>query len=312
VSLRVLVTGAEGFVGRVLCDRLESHGHVVFGCDVAVANPGPRRRVCDITRPENIEAALVSAGPLDAVIHLAAITFVPEAASKPDAVLEVNALGTIRLIAAMKRHAPDARLLFVSTSEVYGPPHSLPVTESHSLDPTNPYAISKAAADATCRFMHASEGLDVVIARPFNHSGAGQSDQFVLSSFAKQIAAAALGQADAVLRTGNLEVARDFSHVDDVVRAYELLIRGGQPGHAYNVCSGSTHTLRHAIEILETISGTMVRIETDPARLRKVDVPEIRGSHAKLTEDTGWAPEKMFHQILSDLYEHWRRTLQAS
>ncbi len=306
MSGRVLVTGSSGFVGLHLCAHLESRGYEVFGCDQTAAEGQTRRRVCDITDTESVEDCVRWAAPVDFVLHLAAITFVPEAARNPTQVADVNMLGTIRLIDALRSQAPKARLVFVGSSEVYGPPRETPVTEGHRFDPQNPYAMSKAAADHYCRFRSQNDGMDIVRMRPFNHSGPGQSDRFVLSSFARQIAEIEAGKRGPSIKVGNLEAARDFMHVDDVVRAYVSALQDGRRGEAYNICSGESHRIGDALESLVAMADAEISIETDSGRFRPDDVPEIRGSHEKFTRDTGWRPEKSFESLLGDLLGYWR------
>ncbi|MCH8204920.1 MAG: SDR family NAD(P)-dependent oxidoreductase [Candidatus Hydrogenedentes bacterium] len=308
MSGRVLVTGSNGFVGMHLCRHLAARGYEVFGCDLVSAEDSPRRRICDIADAQSIEEAVQWAGPLDFVVHLAAITFVPDATNSPAEVVDVNFLGTIRLTEALQAQAPESRLVFVGSSEVYGPRKETPITEERSLAPANPYAISKAAADEYCRFLSQNSGMDIVRMRPFNHSGPGQSDRFVLSSFARQIAEIEKGQRKAVIEVGNLEAARDFMHVNDVVRAYETALQKGRAGEAYNICSGQSHRIGDALEALVAMSDAVIRIEVDPKRFRPADIAEIRGSHDKFTRDTAWKPEETFEGLLADLLAYWRET----
>lgn len=309
MSGRVLVTGAEGFVGRHLCAQLATAGYEIIAGVGHMNSAIPGSRHFDLCEAASVERLVKDAGALTAVVHLAAITFVPDAERSPSSVMDVNLLGTIRLLDAIRRHAPAARALIVGSSEAYGPPQFLPVTESHALCPANPYAISKAAADHYGAYMHAAAGLDVVRARPFNHSGPGQADAFVLSSFAKQIAEIEAGRREPVLHVGNLDVARDFSHVTDVVKAYQGLLKDGRAGEAYNVCSGDSVRLSDVLDRFLALTSTRIEIQTDPERLRKVDILDVRGSHAKLTADTGWQPRIPFDQILRDLLDYWRGRL---
>ena len=306
MSYRVLVTGSEGFVGRHLCAYLAAQGYEVRGCDVAVPPEHPERRACNVQHKEEAEGLIDWCGTADYVIHLAAISFVPEAGRDPARVMAVNLSGTIHLADAVRAAWPDARFLFVSSSEVYGPPASLPVTEAHAINPQNPYAISKAAADAFCRYAHRQNGLDTIVMRPFNHSGPGQSDRFALSSFARQIAEMESGNAERILRVGNLGVKRDFMHIHDVVRAYECALCAGAAGEAYNLCSGIGHSWQGAVEELIHIAAVDVGIEIDPARMRPADVPELAGSFEKFHAATGWEPKLGFGQMLADLLDYWR------
>lgn len=312
MAKRILVTGAQGFVGQKLCDHLHAAGHEVLRSDMSVPEDSADSRACNVADAASVEALVDWAGVLDAVVHLAAITFVPEAQANPNLVMDVNFNGTKHLIEAMKRFTPKARLLFVSTSEVYGTPQYLPIDEAHPFGPMNPYAESKAAADEYCREVAESGALDIVIMRPFNHSGAGQADHFVLSSFARQLAAMECGQQDVILQVGNLEAARDFMHVDDVVRAYALALDHGESGVAYNLGSGESCTMQSALNALLERVSLDVQVERDSARMRPMTVPEIRASHDRFTACCGWTPEKTFDELLDELLEYWRSALNAT
>jgi GDP-4-dehydro-6-deoxy-D-mannose reductase len=307
MSERVLVTGATGFVGTRVCAHLDAQGYDVCSCDLAPHPDVENYQACDITDEASIKNTLSWAGALDHVIHLAAMTFVPEAAANPEKVIDVNVKGTISLVRMLEEHTPDTRLLFVSSSEVYGAPQFTPITEDHPILPKNPYAISKAAADFYCAYHSESGSLPIVRMRPFNHSGPGQSDRFVLSSFAKQVADIEKGEREPVLLVGNLDAARDFMHVDDVIRAYEMALHSGEPGEAYNICSGNSYVIGDALKTLTDQASVEIQVEVDPDLLRPVEVSEIRGSHDKLTDATGWKPDIPFEQLLSDLLEHYRK-----
>jgi len=302
MNRRALVTGGAGFVGRRLCAQLRG-----IGWEVACADRGED---CDhafnIVEPGQVDALLEAAGPLTHVFHLAAMTFVPDSIRHPAAAFDVNLNGTVNLLHALHAHGSEARVLFVSSGEVYGPPKYLPQDEDHPLEPANPYAISKCAADHYCRYYAKSTGMPIIVARPYNHTGPGQSPSFVLPSFARQAAAIEAGQAEPVIHVGNLDARRDFSHVDDVLAAYVLLAEQGAPGEAYNVCSDKARRVGDALDYLVARIGGGARIEPDPARMRPVDVPEVAGSHAKLAAATGWQPAHTFESILDELLDYWR------
>ncbi len=310
MTRRALVTGAGGFVGQKLCAYLTQQGWEVRGADARTPQDPATCIQCDVSDFDQAQRAVTWAGPVTHVFHLAAVTFVPDAIQHPAATMAVNACGTIHLLHALRDHAPDARFLFVGSAEVYGPPQELPVTEKHPLDPQNPYAIAKAAADQYCRFVHRSTEMAIIRARPFNHSGVGQSDRFVLSSFARQVAQAEGDEGTGVVRVGDLAAARDFLHVDDVVRAYEVLALKGTAGEAYNICSGQSQQVEDALKALIGLSSRDIAVESDPSRLRPVEVPVVQGSHEKLTADTGWRPEIPFDQVLADLLSYWREKEQ--
>ncbi len=303
---RALVTGSGGFVGRRLCALLEASGWEVAGADLRVTDGAAARVAADLSTPEGVDAALGLAGEVTHVFHLAAATSVADSLKRPLEHLRINAGGTILLAEALRVRRPGARLVYIGSAEVYGPPQFLPMTEEHPLAPANPYAVSKAAADQYCAWLASAGALDVVRLRPFNHTGPGQPDVFVLPSFARQIAEAAAGLRPPVLRTGNLTVRRDFLHVDDVVRAYLAAALRGRTGEAYNVCSGVSWRLGQVLDRMRALSGVEVDLEQDPALYRPADIPELRGSAEKLRADTGWEPAVSFDTLLTELLDHWR------
>ncbi len=303
MNRRALITGAEGFVGQHLTAHLTAAGWDVAGASLEGV-PGTIR--CDIRDMKQVGELYAQAGPITHVFHLAGVAFVPHASASPNLAFQVNLEGTVNLLTQMRVVHPGARFINIGSAAAYGQPRELPITEEHPFEPTNPYGISKAAADHYCAFMHRAADLDIVRMRPFNHSGPGQPADFVLPGFAQQIVAIERGDAPPVVRVGNLEAKRDFLHVADVVRAYELAAIHGAPGAAYNVCSGNAVRIRDALDKLVTLAACRVEVKQDPERMRPVDTPEIRGSHERLTEDTGWEPAIDFDQLLEDLLEDLR------
>jgi GDP-4-dehydro-6-deoxy-D-mannose reductase len=305
---RALITGAGGFVGKRLAAHLRDTDWEV----VCTGYPeGPDMLPCDVTDPKSISDALRAAGEVTHVFHLGAIAFVPDADRDPARAMEVNLNGTIRLCEALRALDNSPRLVFIGSAEAYGAPVDLPVSEAHPLNPANVYSISKAAADHYCAHLSRMGVLDIVRMRPFNHSGPGQSDKFVLSSFARQIAAIEAGHNAPVLRVGNLEASRDFLHVDDVVRAYRHAAIDAPAGAAFNVSSGESHRIGEALDQLLSFTNIPISVEQDPARLRPSDVPEVLGSHDALTAATGWTPAVEFKTLLHELLDYWRQELAA-
>lgn len=305
---RALVTGSEGFVGRVLVRRLQAAGWDVVRSDFR-GKDGVL--LCDVGDAQQVASLFQQAGAITHVFHLAAQTFVPESQKNPNATFQTNLIGTANLVQSIAALDAPPRLIFISSADIYGPPQYLPMDEAHPLNPQNPYAISKAAADAHCRFAAKANGLDIVVMRPFNHSGAGQTAQFVLSSFAKQIAAIEAGQQDAVLKVGNLEAARDFSHVEDIVQAYLLAAKSGIAGEAYNVCSGISRRIQDALDSLLSLGKVEIKIVQDPARMRPAEVKEVTGACEKLKAATGWHATHNFDTMLKELLDYWRQCLEG-
>lgn len=214
------------------------------------------------------------------------------------------------LLAAAEAGA--GRVVAVSSADVYGKaaPEEMPLTEESPLRPASPYAASKVAADFLGLQAWLGRGLPVLRVRAFNHLGPGQNDRFVASALASRIARAERDGGE-VLAVGNLSARRDYTDVRDVVRAYRLLAVSGEPGEAYNVCSGVDRAVQEVADLLLARARVDLRFETDPDLLRPVDLPVLRGSHAKLTEATGWEPEIPFERTLDDLLADWRDRVAA-
>jgi GDP-4-dehydro-6-deoxy-D-mannose reductase len=298
--VRALITGAGGFVGSYLTRHLEACGDEVVGHDSEV----------DITDGTAIRDAMVAARP-DAVYHLAAASHVGSSWDAPAEVLRVNAMGTLNVLLAATE-AKVERVLVVGSAEEYGKvrPEELPLAETAPLRPVSPYGASKAAAEQLAVQAHLGRGLGVVMVRPFNHLGPGQSDRLVASTLAHQIAANERSGSD-VIMAGDLSPRRDFTDVRDVVRAYRLLVEHGEPGEVYNVCSGEDVAIAEVADHLIGRSTRDMRVELDPERLRPVDLPVLRGDNTKLVAATDWKREIPLDQTLGDILQWWRDRLAA-
>lgn len=302
--MRALVTGAGGFVGRYLVRALRERGEEVF----AAGGPHDASDVfpIDVLDAQTLDAAFDLAHP-DVVFHLAAQAFVPQALQAPLRTYETNVTGTANVLAALRafrdRVARNVRLVYVSSAEVYGaqPPEAMPLEETRAPNPANPYAGSKAAAEAIVLGEARSFGVDALVTRAFNHIGPGQSERFVVPAFAAQLAAIAQG-AEPVLLVGNLEARRDFLDVRDVVNAYAALARDGAAGEIYNVCSGGAVSIREILGELIRVARIAVEVRADPSRMRPADVPLLYGSNAKLRAATGWSPQIPLRKTLQDVY----------
>jgi GDP-4-dehydro-6-deoxy-D-mannose reductase len=298
--VRVFVTGADGFVGRVLTARLRARGAEPVGTD---------RDELDVADGARVRAALAGARP-DAVVHLAAVSFVPDAETDRARAFRVNYVGTRNVLAAAAAEAPRARVLLVSSSTVYGAaaPGAPPFDEASPLRPANAYARTKAAADLLGA-AYAERGLAVWRARPWNHTGAGRPDRFVESSFARQLAEMEAGRRPPRLEVGALDSLRDFLHVEDVVDAYLALLEGTAEPGAYNVASGTGVTIRALLERLLAQTRVRPEIVVDPARVRPPDASV--GSAARLRARTGWAPRRPLDAALAELLSGWRERIRS-
>jgi GDP-4-dehydro-6-deoxy-D-mannose reductase len=309
--VRALVTGARGFVGGYLLDALRREGVETLGCG-GPHDTGGGDPVVDLDDEATIRRALAEFAPT-VVFHLAAQTYVPDALRSPIETYETNAMGTARLADAVRELPVSARprIVFASSGEVYGARDAseYPLRETLDARPRNPYGASKAAAEAILFAESRSFGTDVVIARSFNHIGPGQKEHFVVASFAAQLARIAAG-APPRLSVGNLEAARDFLDVRDVVAAYVALARDGERGEAYNVCSGRAVTIRDVLRELILIARVPVEVREDPQRLRPSEIPLSVGSPQKLRARTGWEPRIALVRSLREVYEAARATAQ--
>lgn len=289
------MTGGGGFVGTFLRAHLEASGDEVIAPFV------------DITQPSEIGAAIRDAQP-DAVYHLAGQADVGRSWADPAETFTINALGTLNVVVAASQLATPPRVLVVSSGEVYGviSPDELPVRESHALRPASPYGASKASAEMAALQAFYGRRTPVIVARPFNHIGPGQSDAFVVSAVARAIAEAEATGRDEIA-VGNLDAARDFSDVRDVVRAYRACIDCGTPGATYNVCSGVAVPIRDLVARLVALAARPILVSIDPDRLRPADVPVIYGDASRLRTDTGWSPIHALDEALESTLQWWRQ-----
>jgi len=307
--VRVLLTGASGFAGPFVAEALVAAGHHVEG----LARQPPQRgaqvpfHAVDV-RDADALAGVVAAIAPDAVVHLAAIAQPGAAEANPGLAYDVNLGGTLVLLSALRAAPARPRLLLVSSGAVYGAvrPAELPVTEETPLRPLSVYGASKAAAELAALQVARAHGLDVVVARPFNHTGPGQSADYVCAALASQVAAIEAGRQEPVLTVGNVDPVRDFSDVRDVAAGYVALLERGRSGTVYNLCAGDGVSVADIIAQLRSLARVPMRARIDPARRRSNDVERIVGSHERATTDTGWAPRIPLIDTLAAVLEDWR------
>ena len=297
---RLLVTGRHGFVGTTLASMVAQEAALRDWQLVEAA------AALDL-RNRRYVAALVGGAPPDAVIHLAAQSFVPDAFRDPGATLQVNLFGTLNLLQALREAGFAGRMIYVSSGDVYGlvPEGALPVTEAWLPVPRNPYAVSKLAAETLCRQWAITEAMDIVLARPFNHIGRGQSERFVVSDFAKQIADVRRGSREPQVKVGDVDVTRDFTDVRDVVHAYFALLDRGARGEVYNVCSGEERSIRSILMRLVELAGVDVAIETEPVRMRKAEQRRMRGDPSKIEAAAKWKATTPLDESLAAMLDYW-------
>lgn len=315
---RILITGANGFVGQILCKTLQQAGHHVLalvGSGSALPKYADQTWQCDIRNAEMLEKVIAEAAPSH-VVHLAAITHVPTSFHEPLLTWQTNVMGSANLLQAIRRNAPEAFVLFVSSSEVYGAAfkQGVALAENSLCQPLNPYAASKLAAEAAFN-EYFRQGQPGVIARPFNHIGELQSPDFVTASFARQIALIETGQQEPTLKVGNLEACRDFLDVKDVCAAYVELLKLSERGinypRCFNICSGQPRRIRDVLDEMLAMSSANIIITQDPERLRPSDIPTATGNTQTMRDTTGWQPTINLHSTLEQLLTYWRNQLSA-
>jgi GDP-4-dehydro-6-deoxy-D-mannose reductase len=299
----IFVTGASGFVGRHFRQLIEASK------DWRIAAAPAEMDLRDTNSVERSLEALP--GAPDAVLHLAAQSNVPQAFADPESTFDVNFLGSLRLLRALKKIHFNGRFLFVGSADAYGlvAEAQLPVGEDQPLKPRNPYAVSKAATESLIYQWSQTEGLNAAVVRPFNHIGPGQDERFAIAAFARQIVEISLGLCPARICVGDIDVGRDFSDVRDVVRAYLALISMEASGPVYNVGSGTESLLRDVLQRLLQIADVRAEILIDPQRMRLAEQRHMRADTGRLVADTGWQPLYSLDQTLIDILAHWKEKL---
>ncbi|MGQ9466189.1 MAG: GDP-mannose 4,6-dehydratase [Anaerolineae bacterium] len=316
--MRALITGAGGFVGRHLCEYLLTQPDwELLGTVHSESAEGPRCQPRLSLVPLDLRDAgqvggLIEDFQPDVVFHLAAQSHVPSSFADPWETLENNLRAQLNVLEGVRRAGLLSRVIVIGSNEEYGwpRPEELPLTEESPLRPVNPYAVSKVGQDFMGLQYHLAYRMDVVRLRPFNHTGPGQAPHFVVPAFARQIARIEAGLQEPVVWVGNLEVARDFTDVRDIVRAYHLAALHGEPGEVYNLASGLARSIRWILETLLSFTDAEVRIEVDPALYRPADAPIIYGSAEKFRRRTGWEPQIPLEQTLRETLEYWRKRCQ--
>jgi|SRR5215469_8891214 len=311
--MRVLVTGADGFVGRHLLQLLLKNGYSVAGTFYSHRPQlkGIEWLQCNIRERNEVDTLIRQVQP-DHVYHLAAISSPTGSFAAERLVYDTNFWGTLNLLEAIRNFAPQSRILHVGSAQCYGKPNELPITESHELKPESPYAVSKAAADLLCYQYFCTHGLHIIRARPFNHTGPGQDASFVCSNFAKQVASIELGRQEPTISVGNLDIERDFSDVRDVVCAYELLIDKGTAGEAYNVGAGTPISIRDILSHLIGFCSEPVHVQVEESLLRGSESKKIYADIKKVSVATGWRSHYDVQTTLNDLFVTWLHQLDET
>lgn len=291
--MKVLVTGAGGFVGEYLVKLLKAHNHDIVA--IGINNGTFLKELSIPTHVVNIldypvlRETMQNVVP-DAVIHLAAVSNVPISWNKPGLTIDVNIHGTVNVLQALYEVNPKAKFLNIGSSDEYGLTAKCgkPLTEDMPCQPQNPYSISKYCTEQMVLQLGKKYGMNVISTRSFNHFGPGQAKGFVVSDFASQIKAIEAGEQEPVIRVGDLSAARDFTFVSDVVEAYVSLIEKDVESGVYNVCSGKAMTVQEILDMMLHLSSKEIKVEIDEGKFRPSEVPFFVGCADKLSNATGW------------------------
>jgi len=320
--MKILITGAGGFVGQYLIERLleDFPAAKIFAATQQLtleADYGSRvsRLRFDITDAKATEQVLSEIQPSH-VIHMAAISHVPTAIANPELAWKVNVFGTLYLLETIKRLNLNTVFINIGSSEVYGESfkYQQMVSENTLLAPLNPYAASKAAADLLVG-QYAQTGIKVIRLRPFNHIGPGQREDFVVPALAKQIARIEAGLQPKVIKVGNLEAARDFLDVRDVVQAYSKLLKLSDKivtGSIINICSGQARKISEVLQALLSLSSIKIELEADPSRMRPADIPQACGNNKLAQELLEWRPSIGWQESLQAILDYQRKQVALS
>ncbi len=312
--MKALIIGAAGFVGGHLINHLCSIGNLeTFATklktekinneciskeniyDLDICDDVQTKTVIDIIRP-------------DYIFHLAAQSSVSLSWKEPALTYNINVIGTINILEAIRKLELTTRILLIGSAEEYGKIErdELPINENAPIRPSNPYAVSKASQEAIARLYVQAYGMDIIMVRAFNHIGPGQSAVFAIPDFAKQIVDIENGRKEPVIYTGNLNAKRDFTDVRDIVEGYCKLMRKGIPGEIYNIGSGKSYSIKELLYKMIQISGKDIEVKNDPERLRPVDIPELKADITKIKTHTNWHHNITIDNSLEDILNYWR------
>lgn len=300
---KVLIFGIGGFVGGYLAREFLDCGYVVYGSDKEKTNlisEEVKFQEGDILDPEQVNQIIEKDSP-DIVVNLAAISSVGASWNIPQATISVNVVGALNIMEAARKCSVMPKVMFIGSSEEYAASYA-PINEETPLDANNPYGISKMTQERFAQVYRERYGMKIYCVRPFNHTGIGQRDCFVLPSFCKQVADIEKAGKTGVIKVGNLAAERDFSDVRDIVRAYRMIVESEDCSKIYNVGSGRAYSLNELLEYIISLSNQKITIEVDPARVRPIDTPRICCDYSEIEKNLGWKPKYSIFDTLKDIY----------
>ena len=306
---RVLIFGAGGFVGSYLCKEFLNNGYKVSGTDKGEESALPSEvdfYRTDLMQANEVEKLINQIQP-DIIVNLAAISSVGASWNMPQTTMAINVIGALNIMEAARKSEQKPRILFVGSSEEYVISEN-PLDENTQLNANNPYGISKVTQEQFAKLYREQYGLKIYCVRPFNHTGIGQRDSFVLPSFCKQVAEIDKSGKDGKIQVGNLKVKRDFSHVKDVVRAYRMIVESDNCNQIYNVGSGNAYSLEDMLTYIIGLSNQHIEIEVDQDRIRPTDQPVICCDRSLIGKELGWEPQYNVYDALKEMFDYYKES----
>ena len=303
---KVLIFGAGGFVGSYLSREFLEHNYDVYGTDKVQGKMLPKEvHFCcsELLDSRNVEDTINHVAP-DIIVNLAAVSSVGMSWSIPQTTIQVNVIGALNIMEAARKSPKKPKIMLIGSSEEYII-SDFPMSEDRPLNASNPYGISKVTQEQFAKMYREQYGLKIYCVRPFNHTGIGQKDSFVLPSFCRQVAEIEKSGRPGVMKVGNLTVRRDFSHVRDIVRAYLLIVESDDCNIIYNVGSGKAYSLQKMLEYIVGLSSQKIEIEVDPGRFRPTDQPVICCDYSLIKSQLGWEPKNTVFDALKEMYEEY-------
>lgn len=298
---KALIFGMGGFVGPYLAQELQAHSYDVYGSDLHAKTIGNVSVIAaDLLHAGSVETVIRDIEP-DVIINLAAISSVGQSWGMPQVTMQVNVIGALNILEAARKQQTKPKIMFIGSSEEYIVSDK-PMSENTPLNANNPYGISKITQERFAALYREQYGLRIYCVRPFNHTGVGQRDSFVLPSFCKQVAEIEKSGRPGSIKVGNLAIKRDFSHVKDIVRAYRMILESKDDTQIYNVGSGKAYGLDEMLEYITNLSSQKITVEIDPVLVRPVDTPVICCDYSKIKRELGWVPKLTVFDALQELY----------
>ncbi len=306
--MKALIFGIGGFVGRYLARELMDHGYKVYGSDIQVNDKlqsGVEFCRADFLEEDSVRNIVKKIAP-DVIVNLAAVSSVGLSWRIPQATMNVNVTGTLNIMEAARGCEAVPKLLFIGSSEEYMVSDQ-PIHESIPLDANNPYGISKLAQEKFVEIYRQQYHMQIYYVRPFNHTGIGQKESFVLPNFCRQTAEIEKSGKPGIIRVGNLAAERDFSDVRDIVRAYRMILESGNCGNVYNIGSGKAYSLEKILKYIISLSTQKVSIEVDSQRFRPIDTPRVCCDYHRIEKELGWKPEYSIFDTLKEMFEYYKK-----